>query len=267
MDESLPPYAKRLDALHRALADDFRRIIGEVPLSPAAIVLDAGCGDGYFTQLLSERGGEVIGLDNSEAFLKAAESRSSGNNIQYISGDARRLPFPDDSLDIVWSGHSMQSYPDIPRCLREFRRVLKPGGTLAVLETDNVHSIMLSWPPDLELAIRQAEHRQIGDEDSYMGTYFPRFAHRLLVEAGLVPCTMKYVLISRIGPAGQSLCDFVRLYLESLIEKTRDHLSERMRARLSTLADPHDENFLPRQKAFFFGSMQVLMLANAPNGS
>ncbi len=264
MNEPLPPYASRLSALHRALDEDFRRIVNYLPREADDSVLDVGCGDGYFTGLLSEKGGSVTGVDNLEAYLVAARSHVKRENVDFIQGDARHLPFGDQSVEVVWSGHSMQSYPDVPQCLREFRRVLRPGGTLAVLETDNVHSVMLSWPPDLELAVRQAEHREIGDEDSYIGTYFPRFAKRLMEAAGFEQFDAHYIFVHRYGAASDSLAEFVRLYLNNLLETTRDHLSDRMKARLVVLSDPASEKFLPRQKAFSFGSLQVLMLAKVP---
>jgi SAM-dependent methyltransferase len=265
MHASLPQYATRLDALHRALIDDFRRIVGKLNLRAGDTVLDVGCGDGFFTGLLVADGAHVIGLDNSEAFLEHARAHASdGMDIQFRKGDARELPFDDGSVDVVWSAHSMHSYPDIHQCLREFRRVLKPGGLLAILESDNVHSVMLSWPPDLELAVRQAEHREIGDEDSYIGTYFPRFAMRLLGENGFQDFAAKYFLIYRHGPAGETLSEFVGRYLENLLDRTSEYLCDRMRSRLAVLTDPKSEKFLARQKTFFFGTLQVLMLASAP---
>jgi ubiquinone/menaquinone biosynthesis C-methylase UbiE len=262
---TLPKYANRLNALHQALRGDFHQIVSSVPLHQGQIVLDVGCGDGFFTSLLAEHRVEVIGLDNSTAFLREAQATTAdAPNVEVIQGDARRLPRDDASTDVVWSAHSMHSYPDVQQCLHEFRRVLRPGGRLAVLESDNVHSVMLSWPPDLELAVRQAEHREIGDEDSYIGTYFPRFATRLLTEIGFEEITSQYFLIHRLGPAGELLTEFVRLYLENLLERTSEHLSEKMRSRLAQLADPTSDKFLPRQKTFFFGSLQVLVLAKTP---
>jgi len=261
MHEPLPPYAARLSALHKALDADFRRIIAHVPIASRGRIIDVGCGDGYFTGLLAESGVSVTGVDNLESYLATATSHNRQSNVQFTRGDARQLPFDDESVDIVWSGHSMQSYPDLLKCLGEFRRVLKPGGTLAVLETDNVHSVMLSWPPDLELAVRQAEHHEIGDEDSYMGTYFPRFAHRLMEAAGFEQVDAHYVFIHRFGPAEKPLAEFVRLYLNNLLESTRDHLSDGMKARLALLCDPTSDKYLPNQKDFSFGSLQVRMLA------
>jgi ubiquinone/menaquinone biosynthesis C-methylase UbiE len=264
MSGRLPKYACRLDALHQALADDFRNIVRKLGVQPDQKVLDVGCGDGFFTRLLAESGGHVIGLDNSDAFLRYASAIAGDKtNIDFVKGDVRRLPQENASVDVVWSAHSMHSYPDIQQCLREFRRVLRPGGLVAVLESDNVHSVMLSWPPDLELAVRQAEHRVIGDEDSYIGTYFPRFAMRLMSEQRFEDFRPEYFLFHRLGPAEESLSEFVTLYLQNLLERTSAYLSERMRSRLALLGDPASDKFLPRHKTFFFGSLQVLMLAHA----
>jgi ubiquinone/menaquinone biosynthesis C-methylase UbiE len=264
MTDQLPKYACRLDALHQALADDFRNIVRKLSLQSHQTALDVGCGDGFFTRLLAESGAQVIGLDNSDAFLRHARSTNDGvSNIEFIKADVRKLPRENASVDVIWSAHSMHSYPDIPQCLREFRRVLRPGGLLAILESDNVHSVMLSWPPDLELAVRQAEHQEIGDEDSYIGTYFPRFAMHLLTAQGFEDFRPEYFLCHRHGLAGESLTQFVTLYLENLLERTSDHLSKKMRSRLALLADSQSERFLPRQETFFFGSLQILMLARA----
>jgi ubiquinone/menaquinone biosynthesis C-methylase UbiE len=266
MHNALPKYAARLDALHRALTDDFRNIVNHLPLKNQGTVVDVGCGDGFFTALLAENHAGVIGLDNSDPYLDyARETHGDRQNVKFVKGDVRRLPFGDASVDIVWSAHSMHSYPDVRYCLAEFHRVLRPGGLLAVLESDNVHSVMLSWPPDLELTVREAEHQEIGDEDSYIGTYFPRFAVRFLEETGFEGLTRHHFLINRFAPVSDDLKQFVELYLENLAERTGDQLTEKMRSRLALLADPSSDKFLPNQKSFHFGSLQVLSLGYVPN--
>lgn len=268
MNDTLPDYAQRLDELHLALADDFRRIIARLPWQPHESIVDAGCGDAFFTGLLAERlpDGVAVGLDSSQAFLAAAERRLhpliDAGRVRLVEGSVERLPFDDATVDGILSAHSMQSYPDLLHALREFRRVLRAGSTLAVLETDNVHSIMLSWPPDLELALRQAEHREIGDEDSYIGTYFPRFAPRLLREAGFSTFARQYIFIHR-QEVDEHLERYVELYLGFLLKQTGSRLSEEARSRLRELSDPHSSKFLPRQENFFFGSLQTLITASA----
>ncbi len=268
-DNLLPEYAERLDALHRALLDDFRQIVGRLPLTGGETIADVGCGDGFFTGLMSERlpAGQAIGLDTAAPYLRAAAERLhepvASKRVRLVEGDANNLRFEDASLEAVWSAHSMQSYTAIPQVLTEFRRVLRPGGLLAILETDNIHSIMLSLPPDLELAARRAEHGEIGSEDSYIGTYFPRFAQRLLREAGYEEYSQEVVFIRRQQPCGDALERYVQLYLENLLEHHGGQLSEQARSRLSELAAPGSPRFLPRQENFFFGSLQVLITARA----
>jgi ubiquinone/menaquinone biosynthesis C-methylase UbiE len=268
MNDALPDYAQRLDELHQALADDFRHIVARLPWLPHESIVDAGCGDGFFTGLLAERlpQGVAVGLDTSPAFLAAAEERLhpliDAGRVRLVEGSVERLPFDDATVDGIFSGHSMQSYPDLPHTLREFRRVLRAGSTLAVLETDNVHSIMLSWPPDVELAVRQAEHREIGDEDSYIGTYFPRFAPRLFREAGFANFTREYIFIHRQEP-DEHLERYVELYLGFLLEQTEQRLSEPTLSRLQQMSNPRSSQFLPRQENFFFGSLQTLITATA----
>jgi ubiquinone/menaquinone biosynthesis C-methylase UbiE len=269
-DAALPEYAARLDALHRALESDFRAILGHIPLAPNATIADAGCGDGFFTGLLARRvpRGLVIGLDSSSAFLGAARTRLSeliaAGRCRVAEGDAAAMPFESASVDAIFSAHSMQSYESIPAVLAECRRVLKPSGVLAVLESDNVHSIMLSWPPDLELAIRQAEHREIGDEDSYLGAYFPRFAPRMFHEAGLEDFRRDYVFIQRQRADDFALSEYITSYIDDLADTLGDALSEPYLDRLRQLTDPNSRAYLPRQDNFFFGSLQTLITARAP---
>lgn len=268
MKDALPTYAERLAALHRAFEEDFRNIIARLPWLGHESVVDAGCGDGFFTELLAERlpDGVAVGLDKSPAFLAAAGERLhqliDAGRVRLVEGNVKRLPFDDATIDGVWSAHSMQSYPNLPHALREFRRVLRVGATLAILETDKVHSIMLSWPPDLELAVQQAEHREIGDEDSYMGTYFPRFAPRLLRDAGFTQITREDILIHR-QRVDEPLERYVELYLKFLLDQTDARLSDAARDRLAWLADRRSSTFLARQENFFFGSLQTLLTARA----
>lgn len=263
MSDSLPAYAVRLQALHEALENDFRSIVRFAP-DKRLKVIDVGCGDGFFTKLLAEVHSEVTGIDSSDAYLTEAENQCGDiGNIRFAKGDVRSLALEDGSVDLVWSAHSMQSYPHIRQALQEFRRVLRPNGRLAVLESDNIHSVLLSWPPDLELAVRQAEHREIGDEDSYVSTYFPRFAMSLFEDAGFASFEREQFMITRFGPATETLSKFVELYLKDLLDRLTKTLSEKMCARLSNLADPRSHEFLPRRRDFAFTSLQTLLLGRA----
>jgi SAM-dependent methyltransferase len=263
MPAALPAYAHRLDLLHESLRDEFTAIVEQVPNLAGAQVLDVGCGDGFFTELLVNAGAETVwAVDSDPAFLASAgqrlERHIAAGRVRLLEADARRLPFDGGSIDIVWSAHSMQSYDQIPDILAEFHRVLRPGGVLAVLESDSIHSVMLPWPPRLELAVREAERRSLSDADDRMGAYFPRYAPRLIADAGFRDFAARPRLIHKPGPLEPRLREYAQLYLHELIAKVGDALDESHAAMAAAFADAFDE---PGSEASL-SSLQILMTAS-----
>lgn len=99
------------------------------------IVLDAGCGSGKFSAALARFGAKkVFGIDIGEKGLDFARKQSKkvpyGDRIEYRYGSTFDIPFADESLDVVWSNGVIHHTLDYERCIREFFRVLRPGGTL-----------------------------------------------------------------------------------------------------------------------------------------
>ncbi len=99
---------------------------------PGDRVLDACCGTGDLAIAARKAGGDVTGLDFSEPML--ARARAKNPDIDWVSGDATRMPFPDESFDAATVGFGVRNLDDLERGLAELRRVLKPGGRLAILE-------------------------------------------------------------------------------------------------------------------------------------
>jgi MPBQ/MSBQ methyltransferase len=102
-------------------------------------VLDVGSGLGGPSRYLAWRYGcRVSGIDLTAEFCRIAEmlTRRTGlqGRVDYRRGDALALPFEDKSFDIVWSQNAAMNIADRDRLYREMRRVLKPGGRLAVQE-------------------------------------------------------------------------------------------------------------------------------------
>lgn len=100
-------------------------------------VLDVGSGIGGTGRCLArEFGCRVTGIDLTDEYCRAAallsELTGLAGLVEFRQGDATRLPFADASFDIVWSEHAAMNIPDKPELYREMRRVLKPGGVLAI---------------------------------------------------------------------------------------------------------------------------------------
>jgi ubiquinone/menaquinone biosynthesis C-methylase UbiE len=97
-------------------------------------VLDAGCAAGRDSQILSENGFEVTGIDISSEFIKIAKKNNP--NITFIEGNFLDLPFENNSFGGVWAHASLvhlETVGDVKKSLSEFYRVLKDNGIIHIL--------------------------------------------------------------------------------------------------------------------------------------
>jgi SAM-dependent methyltransferase len=106
---------------------------------PGERVLDVGCGTGIVARLAAERigpAGAVVGLDPNPGMRAVAARRAPG--IAWRDGTAEALPFADASFDVVLSQFALMFFADRAAAFREMRRVLRPGGRLAVSVLDSL---------------------------------------------------------------------------------------------------------------------------------
>lgn len=95
-------------------------------------VLDVACGTGDMMVSLAERGCTVTGVDISEEMLSIARQKTSSANFQL--GNAESLPFTDGEFDAVTCAFGVRNFVHLEQGLSEMLRVLKPGGTMVILE-------------------------------------------------------------------------------------------------------------------------------------
>ena len=109
----------------------------------AQTVLDAGCGTGLSSCLLSRNHKQVVGVDLSELFLRRGSRENLRENLLLAAADILHLPFPDESFDLVSSYLVLEFLPDVERGLMEMIRVLGRGGMLLIVTPNHLSPI---WP-------------------------------------------------------------------------------------------------------------------------
>lgn len=99
-------------------------------------VLDAACGEGYGSHLLSHAASRVIGIDLDEGAIEHARRRYGSENLEFQCADCTRLPLSDNSVDVVVSFETLEHLAEHDQLLAEFRRVLVPDGFLLLSSPD-----------------------------------------------------------------------------------------------------------------------------------
>ncbi|HEV7256498.1 MAG TPA: methyltransferase domain-containing protein [Bosea sp. (in: a-proteobacteria)] len=175
----------------------FGRHLG-APASGAK-ALDLASGTGVISLLLAELGYGVTGLDLSEAMLTRARAKTAGKPIKLYAGDAEDTLEASDTYDAVATRHLVWTLPDPPAAFREWHRVLKPGGRVAIVDADMTNPrpgngkalrLLASFVKRLSTpkppAPYMATHQDIVSRVYFSGGCRPEEIARLLEEAGFV---------------------------------------------------------------------------------
>ena len=135
--------ARRYDAFNTVASlgrdESWRRLTARIAApEPVERGLDAAAGTGKLSAALAARVTQVTALDFSAPMLVRGgpDLAAQGllERVHRVQGDVLALPFPDATFDCATIGFGLRNLADIPLGLREFRRILKPGGRLAVLD-------------------------------------------------------------------------------------------------------------------------------------
>ena len=120
------------DALGRSILDRAGPLAG-------ATVLDIACGTGWLARRAAQQGARVIAVDISPVMLGRTRKHSEAvvaddklGSVGYVACDCARLPHQDEFCDLVLVAKTIWVFPDINACIREWRRLVRPGGRILV---------------------------------------------------------------------------------------------------------------------------------------
>ena len=110
-------------------------IAGQIRELPYESLLDVGCGTGFLMELLiKQRPAHYCGADLSDEMIRVAREKRI-NGAEFVVSSADKLPYPDETFDIVTCSQSFHHYPYPEKAMLEAKRVLKPGGLYILSDT------------------------------------------------------------------------------------------------------------------------------------
>ncbi|HEX2749365.1 MAG TPA: class I SAM-dependent methyltransferase [Verrucomicrobiales bacterium] len=183
-------------------------------------VLEVSCGHGggasWITRTLDPA--KYTGLDLNPTGIRFCQDRHKVDRLNFIQGDAQKLPFPDNSLDVVINVEASHCYPDFPKFLREVNRVLRPGGHFLYADF-RFSDLFEAWDKAIaEAPLKLIQSRVINPEvllgmdrnekrnRDLVARHLPRFLHGLGHDFAGVPGSRIYVAIQKGELSYRSYC-------------------------------------------------------------
>ncbi len=147
-----------LDNPIRKLFQPPSELIEKLGINPTDIAMDFGCGPGYFTIELAKRAKHVVAADISPDMLKKVQKKAEKakvQNIQFLQSNGKNIKLEDASLDIILLVTVYHEVGDSEAVLKEFGRILKPQGKLAIVEV--IRSGIFAFAPKQNPEVIKAE--------------------------------------------------------------------------------------------------------------
>ena len=145
-------------------------------------LLDVGCGTGEFLSMAHAKGFQVSGVDLSEGMLKRLELNHPQLTGLTQQASVEKLPFADESFDIVFSSGVLVHVPEIIAAAKEITRVLKPGGVLRIF--DHAKPKKLFWSTPISFIFSEFSGDILHDYEKIFSEYMTLSQHQSLGRGG-----------------------------------------------------------------------------------
>jgi SAM-dependent methyltransferase len=252
----LPDYWPMMVAYHEVRQPLYRALLCDSALPAGARILDAGCGDCFYSQLLAEVAGpraQIVAVDIDPAVLSSAAGLRP--NVHRCFGDLDRPGLEPASFDAIWLCRTMHSVHDPVARLANLAPLLRPGGKLIVVENDTAHSPILAMPAEFELSLRVArleyEKTQCRNGAARERYKAAPFLPRWLRQVGLESIEVRTYVSEDVAPLPPSVDAYLQLLLAWEATRLGPFLSLAARAEYARAFDPASPDYLPRQAGFY----------------
>lgn len=266
-----------LDTHFEACYPEYKLMLDSIGISPGWHVLDAGCGVGSYLPLLADLlgpTGRITALDLAPENIAIVNKRLAAWKlscpVMTEVGTLSALPYPDADFDAVWSANVTQYFGDgeLLSVLKEFSRVVRPGGLVAIKDVDM--QLMRVYPADPFLVTHLCEASIRGSSviAQSQGSLRGRELRRWLEKVGLEQVWQKTTLIERWAPLqpierqlfSEWLAYFACLALQRGVPET-DLVTWR------SLCDPTSPNHLVNHPDFYVCEGQVVAVGYVPEAA
>jgi ubiquinone/menaquinone biosynthesis C-methylase UbiE len=211
-------YAEMLERMNRFQEPEVRTAVTDLHLPSGSRGLDVGCGVGLYALWLAEAigpRGHVTGIDRVPERIAAAQRLAGAvleaDRLVFQHGDGTAIAAAHESFDWVWCADVLHHIDDPVLALKEFMRIVRPGGQIIIKESQVMSALFLPGYPELERQLQQAEMQFQQPETG--GRSFQERRQRTLTsmrEAGLSNLNLRTYLVERQAPLEAIAHDYIQ---------------------------------------------------------
>lgn len=257
-----------LDLHFEACKNEYENMVKSLPIQPGWKILDAGCGNGRFLDILSDlitSSGEICAIDLAQENVNAVKDTiSSGHFNSRVSanvGDVTSLDFPDNTFDLVWCANVTQYLDEanLNKTIEGFKRVLKPGGILAIKETDGT-SYFFYPTKNFNLLWDSIKHMNSKDRQRWFD--HPIELNLFLKQFGFQNTKQSTHLIERRFPLDEKTKKYLTILFKArdVNWSDIDRQTANDRQEWKRLLDNDSPSYILKQPNFFWREGHVLVL-------